>query len=406
MESAKKCKDLSNKLRLCQSEVEKQFLIAADKLGHLKELEPQYPALSYYIDFAIVDRKIAIEIDGHEYHKTQEQRTRDYQRERELGLDGWRFIRFTGSEVRKDAIGCAKRATIEEASDKVLTKKSRHARFCELYQIAKMIDTINSSDGSVDDKSLQINSQETQNMHDRGIILLNEGKYEESIKIFDELIEKNPSFICTYNNLGCALIGLGRYEEAIGYFEIILKRNHLDAVAWANKGNALSELSRYDEAIRCCDEALRIRNRYTLALNLKGIALAKQGHIEESFACLDAIFKKNPKLPSNAPVWNDKGEICFEFKKYKNAVDCYERSIELDPSNPIVWNNKGKTHYIMNQFREANECYNNAIQLDPLYEDAWFNKGKALEKLKIKDEAESAFMKARDIKLGKQQKIK
>ncbi len=158
MESAKNCQDLLNKLRLCQSEVEKQFLIAADKLGHSKELEPQYPALGYYIDFAIVSRKIAIEIDGHDYHKTIEQRTHDSKRDRALDLDGWRVIRFTGSEVRRDARACAKRATMEVSTNLISTpKKNRHEKFCELYQIAKTIDNINFGDGSIDDISLQIN---------------------------------------------------------------------------------------------------------------------------------------------------------------------------------------------------------------------------------------------------------
>jgi tetratricopeptide (TPR) repeat protein len=303
MKSAKKNLDMMNKSKLCQSEVERLFLVAADRLGQSGELEPQYPALGYHIDFAIVDKKIAIEIDGHDYHKTIEQRTHDAKRDRALDLDGSRIIRFTGSEVHRDAIACAKRATIEGSSNQISTqKKTKYERFCELYPIAKTIDNINSGDGSIDDKSLQINPQETQNLHDHALTLSKEGNYEESIKIFEELIKKNPSFICAYNNMGGDLNSLSRHEEAIRCFEIALKKNNLDAIAWANKGVALSGLDRYEEAIRCYDEALRIRNPYTFALNQKGIALAKIGRIKESFACFDTIFRINSKLPSNAPV--------------------------------------------------------------------------------------------------------
>jgi tetratricopeptide (TPR) repeat protein len=358
--------------------------------------------LGYYIDFAIVDRKIAIEIDGHDYHKTKEQRTHDAERDRALDLDGWRVIRFTGSEVKKDAIGCARRATIEGSSNQNPTKKkSRDEKFRGLYQIAKKINNIQFGEGSIDDELLQINYKETQNLYDKALVLSNEEKYEDSVEILKTLINKNPSFIYAYSTLGCELNELGRYEEAIGYLEIALKRNHSDEIAWANKGIALSGLERHEEAIRCYDEALRIRNSYGFALHLKGIALYNLGCIDESIECLDAITKRNPELQSNAPVWYDKGNICFELQRYKDAIDCYKRSIELDPEDPIVWNNKGKTHYKMDQCREANACYDNAIQLDPSFEEAWLNKGKALKKLKIMDEAESAFKKAKDLKIRK-----
>ncbi len=398
MDKREKTKDLADKMKLCQSEVEKLFLVAADKIGHSQELWPQYPASGYFIDFAIVDKKIAIEIDGHDYHKTIEQRTHDSKRDRDLDLEGWRILRFTGSEVRRDAEGCAKRATIEESSKISTRKKTKYERFCELYQIAKTIDDIKSSNGSAFDKSLQIAAQETQNMHDHALILMNQGKFEDSIKCLKKLISMNPSFIIAYNNIGCSLSELGQNEEAIKYFEIVLKQNPLDEMAWTNKGHALNELGRYEDAILCFNKSLGIRDTSVSALNHKGIALAKLGKIRESFACFDAIFKINPKLPSNAPVWNDKGDIFLTLKRYNDALYCYEKSIKLDNSNKITWYNKGKTHYLVHQFREANDCYDSAIQLDPYYEDAWYNKGKALEKLKIMDEAESAFKKARDLR--------
>ena len=60
----------------------------------------------YRTDFALIDDKIAIELDGHEFHSSREQRTHDAQRDRALQLAGWKIIRFTGSEIHKDADAC------------------------------------------------------------------------------------------------------------------------------------------------------------------------------------------------------------------------------------------------------------------------------------------------------------
>jgi very-short-patch-repair endonuclease len=66
----------------------------------------QYPVQTYRIDFALPEKKVAIELDGHEYHKTQEQRTYDAQRERTLQELGWQVIRFTGTEIYRDVSAC------------------------------------------------------------------------------------------------------------------------------------------------------------------------------------------------------------------------------------------------------------------------------------------------------------
>ncbi len=90
--------------RLCESPVETRFYLYS--LGRIPNLRPQIEIGFYRVNFALIEKKIAIEIDGHEYHKTREQRTYDAQRERYLQLNGWRVIRFTGSEVSRNPTGC------------------------------------------------------------------------------------------------------------------------------------------------------------------------------------------------------------------------------------------------------------------------------------------------------------
>ena len=51
---------------------------------------------------------IAIECDGHDYHeRTKEQAAKDRSRDRILLADGLRVVRFTGSEIYRDANSCA-----------------------------------------------------------------------------------------------------------------------------------------------------------------------------------------------------------------------------------------------------------------------------------------------------------
>ena len=59
----------------------------------------------YQVDF-LFNEKYVIEIDGHEFHKTKEQREYDYKRDRYLKLQGYTVIRFMGTEVFLDPVSC------------------------------------------------------------------------------------------------------------------------------------------------------------------------------------------------------------------------------------------------------------------------------------------------------------
>lgn len=75
----------------------------------------QHHAENHRVDFALFINivaneqiKIVVECDGHEWHeKTKEQAARDKRRNRDLGIAGWRLLRFTGSEIWRDPRGCA-----------------------------------------------------------------------------------------------------------------------------------------------------------------------------------------------------------------------------------------------------------------------------------------------------------
>jgi very-short-patch-repair endonuclease len=60
----------------------------------------------YRLDFAIPDAKIAVELDGHDFHeKTKEQVTYRNMRDRDLQAAGWTVLHFSGSELLKGALG-------------------------------------------------------------------------------------------------------------------------------------------------------------------------------------------------------------------------------------------------------------------------------------------------------------
>lgn len=70
----------------------------------------QHADRRYRVDFIVWydGRGVVVELDGHDYHKTKEQRTKDAERDRWLGARGIRVVRFTGNEVYADAERCVR----------------------------------------------------------------------------------------------------------------------------------------------------------------------------------------------------------------------------------------------------------------------------------------------------------
>ncbi len=69
---------------------------------------------TYWIDVAFPGLKLAIEVDGWEFHKTKEAFENDRWRQNDLVLAGWRVLRFTATMIRDcpQLVLCAIQAAI------------------------------------------------------------------------------------------------------------------------------------------------------------------------------------------------------------------------------------------------------------------------------------------------------
>ena len=63
------------------------------------------------------------------------------------------------------------------------------------------------------------------------------------------------------------------------------------------------------------------------------------------------------------------------------------------PKNAGAWFNKGNALQGLDKYNEAMQAYDKAIEIDPNYVDAWFNKGTLLGKLGKNEDAKKCFDK-------------
>lgn len=70
----------------------------------------QHPfRFGFIADFALLDKKIIIEADGHPSHFTNDGKRKKYFRDKMFKRAGWKIFHFTGEEIEKDVSVCIDR---------------------------------------------------------------------------------------------------------------------------------------------------------------------------------------------------------------------------------------------------------------------------------------------------------
>ena len=122
---------------------------------------------------------------------------------------------------------------------------------------------------------------------EKGIILFNLARYDESLQAFNQAIKLSPQDADNWNSKGAVLAQLGRYNQAIKCFDLAARLDPSFIIPWLNKAKALSDLGKYQEAIRACDKAIGLNTKYGRSWNSKGEILKTEA---------DAAFAKAIEL--------------------------------------------------------------------------------------------------------------
>ena len=105
--------------------------------------------------------------------------------------------------------------------------------------------------------------------HAIAVTLISEGKFEESIRYYDMILDINPDDQRALLNKGSLLLELGKYDESIRNYDMILDINPKNVKALASKSIALSKLERYSEALIAIDTAVMLEPDNEIVQNKK-----------------------------------------------------------------------------------------------------------------------------------------
>ena len=114
----------------------------------------------------------------------------------------------------------------------------------------------------------------------------------------------------------------------------------------------------------------------------------KKIHLEEAQGALKCQQGTQEHFPKGVGFLCIKsGDMAADLDKLEEALEWYDKAIELDPKYAVAYKSKGNTLYKLHKYEEALEWYDKAIALNPGYADAYYGKGHTLNLLQRYEEA-------------------
>ena len=220
---------------------------------------------------------------------------------------------------------------------------------------------------------------------DTAIILFDEGKREESIRLLEEIIREKKDMVRAYIYLFPMLQAKGQPEKALELLEEGYKHNPENFDIVIAYGMLLSDKGDIDPAIAMLQKGLAMIDFDPKVWNLLGIAFWRSGDEQKA----EEHYRKALSLdPNSAKTYSNLGALYFsksmrtkDRTEYGKAMEYFKKSIEYDPNRVVAYRGLGLGYKAVGRLDDAISVWEKALTIDPSDDFIHLNLGKAhLEK--------------------------
>lgn len=194
--------------------------------------------------------------------------------------------------------------------------------------------------------------QEVNQKMKQGLDLVEQGRYEEALEMFQGVTEVYESAE-VYYNLGYIKAAQEMYEQALIYFRKATEIDHAYAQAYQQMALCYAKTGRSDQAEEYYQRAAEI--------------FMERGNDQIAEEMLQEVLKINPDTVN---VFNTLGIIYRRKGDLDGAVYQYRRALKVNPNDGNILYNLGRVFYDQGQIDKAIVTLQRALRAKPGFREA------------------------------------
>ena len=219
----------------------------------------------------------------------------------------------------------------------------------------------------------QLKADDLNRIFNEGREKLTEKNYDEALKKFDKVIQKDPEYWQAYHNRGLSKQKLKDFEGSIIDFTKAIELNlNPWFKSYENRAFSKEKLGDIFGALEDYSKVIEINPGYEYGFY--DIARLKEQLNEFDSALLN--YSAAIKINENDPdYYYYRAGVRVKIKDFKGAIEDYSRVIKLDPKNYWAFHNRGEAKNNISDFKGAESDFAEALKINSQFLWSYVQRG-------------------------------
>jgi tetratricopeptide (TPR) repeat protein len=246
----------------------------------------------------------------------------------------------------------------------------------------------------------------------QGNQLLHQGKYEQAIAKYNNLLKIDSNYYQSWTNRGYALAGLKEYNQMLESCTTATIINPKAVYAWNCQGEALYNLKQHDQAIAAFDQAIKLNSQdpvfwinkteALLALQQADPALTSANRAIDLLKKVREVERQDANAKELAVAFSYLARVLLQKQEYESALKAFEQSLKYNPNYFVALRGKGIVLQRLDRNDQAIAQFYFILDRHQLTDmqkaEAWYYLGLSLCEFRQSERAIAAFDEALKLK--------
>ena len=201
----------------------------------------------------------------------------------------------------------------------------------------------------------------------RGMVLLDMGQRDAAVKLFQDALAKDPTFVPAAINLAKLDLKEGAPDQARRRFESVLAADKNQLQALLALAELETQLGRTNEALVILERAADAHpNAFDPRARLVE-RLMRQGKAQQAHARAEEALSRNP---SSMAAYELLGSVQLSEGDVRSAIATFSRLTDVHPKSARAHYARGRAEYAAGMQKEAETSLRNALAIDKTFAPA------------------------------------